>query len=258
MRSLKSLGAFLPRSLNSNKLVRQPNQNQLITVQFCKVLPSQSDDYVKAVKEYVAALKQANIPSAEWYGHWQSTNTYMYATPIASMSEFDFSYRERAIEILGEEKFNRLTYNMEEKLVEQKLVVYQKIDSLCYQHSAFLDKTSSYREWTLIKIDPSKKAELKRIAEERIKLYKENNIHAQFEYFQCTIGDPAGSIVVVNYAQSPEAMANINKIKKSKIGDQEEILWNDVRKIMRSYDQITGYYLPELSYLQTAAQLVAV
>lgn len=259
MKNLLTFGVlllFLQTTFKSN--AQTPlNENQLMTIQFAKVSPSNSDDYRKAVKEFVAALTDAEIKSAEWYAHWQDNYTYLYAVPIDNMGEFDGSYWEEAIEKIGREKFFQLTNNMESKIEEQKLTVYQRVDDLSYQHKDYVGKVTAYREWNMIQIDPSKKMELKAMAEDRIKLYKENSIVANFGYYECAIGCPEGSIAVVNFAESPVQLAKDNKAKAEKIGAKEQALWNEVKKIMNSIDHLTGYYLPELSYLQATTPKLA-
>ena len=149
------ISTFLP-----NQTTAQLNENQMMTIQYCEVAPSMSDSYRASVKKFVAGLKEADVSSVEWYAHWQDDYTYMYSVPIDNMAEFDGLYWEEAIEKMGAEKFSDLQMAMETNIVKQNLVVYQQIDELSYMHPSLADHPTTFRQWTMVEIDPTKDEEL--------------------------------------------------------------------------------------------------
>jgi len=238
-------------SFSIEPLVAQNDDVQLYLINSVKVQPSKVVAYEKAVNNFNASMRTANVNSIEYYANATANYEYHYALPIDNMAQLDKSYFGAAIKKIGEEKFRKEIAAMDACKVEEVNAIYAHVKAFDYSHASLKDTEMNFRKWDVYECKPGTEDQVYALAAEWKALLKKHDIVRRHAYYFEAIGPKVGTLIVVTDAKDQATYAQQQQQLFEKTGAEGLALWRKTEALMLDVKHRTGRFRLDLSVIPT-------
>ena len=225
---------------------------KLYFVQEFTVKPSKVADFESNMKETASIYMQHNL-SYPYYVINMDNYHYLALFPINNYGEVDAMYMA-VFEIfgkVGEEKIQEMHKQHGDTIEHQKSYFIRYSPELSYtsENPRFKPEEANFMYIPHLYVKPGKESEFEEICKEWVALDTSVNRADSYELFVGDIGIDMPFYFWVARAKSAADFYKQQEIYGAKGGDKIMDLWNRTMALCRKYDEKSGFFRSDLSYI---------
>ena len=230
----------------------QKDRYQLYAVHEDHVKNGMMDKHHEADKMIVKAAKDEKMKGMDWITFVSDDNRVIYLSPIDNMADLDKNPFEDLQKKMGDDAYEKLFDGYKDTYSKHGDYILRLDHELSYMPNGMTTtpKGENYRELTYYYIPPEKAEMAEELAREVKNFYAEKNSNLHYRVYKSGFGNMGSYYMVAVAAKSPEDMEQKHKKNIDIIGDKGKALLDKVENNFRDTKQLTGYIMPELSYVK--------
>jgi len=217
------------------------------------VAPSGVAAYEAAAAELNGLIKANATPDLTYYALSGPETGYIYALPMASLSEFtelNASW-EAMMDRAGREGFMEIMGRGDAVVDHKTTNFYVQRNDLSYSPESprLTDEEAKVRHYDWISAIPGQEMDMEAIFREWVELYTSNGVTSGWTVFQAVTGDDLPMYVVSSPAASvADYYAEGDRLDEA-LGDADDELWMKTLAVTRDFSHNDATLRPELSML---------
>ncbi|MBV1924815.1 MAG: hypothetical protein KUG68_12395 [Flavobacteriaceae bacterium] len=249
MKKLKIILIFIGVLFFSfNQMIAQEaSASQAFWVHEDPIFPPMAADYEGYCTDLAVNCKKYDIKDASWFTISTDDLKYFHISPIENMGDLDknrfFNLRQK----MGDEEFDKL---------------FEGFDSCYDTHSDYiihLDNDLSYvtdgkheghdfRKLEFWYVTPQNFDKIIRLAKSFKELYSKNNSKEHYNLYRSGFGSSGDFVLVEITAESAESYEKIRKENKELLGEERNVIYQELLGLITKVETLTGYMRMDLSY----------
>lgn len=224
--------------------------NQAFWVHEDQVKPSMLKEYEAVTKDFIEACKEHKLKDANWATASISDGTYLSISPINSMADFDKNPMAPLAEKMGEENFRAIFNRFDKCYDTHRNYMVHLIDDMSYMPNGLTTNTvgEDYRKWHFFHVTPQNVASLRNKMKEVKSLYEKKGAKQNFRIYRNGFGSSGDYYLVVISAKDAQSYAKTSEETDKLLGEEGEILFDDLMQYVHKYESKTGRMRPDLAY----------
>jgi hypothetical protein len=247
------LFCFVANLYASSGLVQgEEEKPSLYFVQEFVVKPDKIADFEIILKESASLYTKHNLQ----YSYFVcSMDNYHYAAyfPINNYGEIDLVFLAfyEVFDKVGEEKIQEMHKRHGDAIEHQKSYFIRHSPELSYasENPRLKPDEANFMYMPNCYVKPGNESEFEEIAKEWVALDKSVNRTDSYDMFVGDIGTETPLYFWLARAKSAADFYNQQEVYGTKAGEKIMELWNKTMALCRKYDEKTGMFRPDLSYM---------
>lgn len=225
---------------------------KLYFVQEFVVKPSKIADFETILKETASIYTKHNMP---YPYHVINMDNYHYLAlfPINNYGEVDEMYMAvfEVFDKVGKEKIQEMHERHGDAIEHQKSYFIRYSPELSYtsENPRFEPEEANFMYIPHLYVKPGKESEFEEICKEWVALDTSVNRTDSYELFAGDIGTEMPFYFWVARAKSAADFYGQQEVYSTKGGEKIMDLWNRTMALCRKYDETSGLFRPDLSYI---------
>jgi len=217
------------------------------------VFPYMQDNYEKAAKDFIQALKDANVEGST---RAFQTEYFTYST-LFPVKDYDglaahMKMRGDMMSKIGEEKMNNIMSQFDGCYASHRNYLITLRNDLSYkpQYGLNPDGELNFRHFDYINVIPGKEDEMNEILKEYKSLYESKNIEEGYRVYFGGIGTDMPYIIFVQPAKGRVDWATLSDRQDEQLGEEGGKLLSRMMAITQKFEHKDGMMRPDLYYSQ--------
>lgn len=207
------------------------------------VRPSQTDDYIAAVKNFKQTC-EANKVEMVWHSFSIEDNSFVHVIPVKGTASLEADLWTDLKSKIGQEAFDKLAEALKRNVESQIAWTATKMATHSYMSSV---EGEPYRMLLYLYPLAGKEKELEDLFLEWKKYYEESKAAVTFHTYKIKYQEEDGYLIALP-AKDPADMERKFAETRQVLGETEARLWKKQLSITKKYYWKRGYYSPDLSY----------
>jgi hypothetical protein len=225
---------------------------QLFMVEDISVLPSKVSDFEAHVKTIQKFANEYKFPYPI-YVYNIDDYSYFYVIPVKDFADIDDFNKAKMewIERMGQENLMSILKSGEGSYKHLRWFIIRHRPDLSYTSDKprFKPEEANFMSIPLCYVKPGKEREFEEICKEWVLHDKSVNRADSYDTFVGDIGTEMPFYFWVARAKSAADFHKQQEIYGTKAGEKFMELWNRTMALFRKYDEKTGWFRPDLSYI---------
>lgn len=245
------LFAHLTLSQEKNATEENPSY-QLRVIHIDNVKPAMMQEYESIAKELSTLLAKYQIQDVQYSGLWNDEGQFYWFSKINSMADLDKKMFASLEEKAGKDVVKNIMMKFNDCIITHSTQILAYWPDLSYKpevKEGDKSEINNFRTWNFWYFDASKNEDAKKILQDWKSLYQKHNIDMGYGIYSVIFGTEGPGYVLVASAKDAEHFAQLDKDIIKKLGEEGENLLERTLKITTKMETITGWYMPELSYI---------
>lgn len=207
------------------------------------VRPSQTDDYITAVKKFKQTC-EANKVEMVWHTFSIEDNSYVHVIPVKGTASLGADLWTNLKSKIGQEAFDKLADELKGNVESQIAWTATKMANHSYISPI---EGEPYRMILYLYPLAGKEKELEDLFLEWKKYYEESKAAVTFHTYKIKYQEEDGYLIALP-AKDPADMERKFAETRQVLGETEARLWKKQMSLTKKYYWKRGYYSPDLSY----------
>lgn len=243
-----SLAIALALSLNVS-IAQDSGDAQLLMIHEDVVIPAQVMKYLDASRSFKKALEDHDVKTFGYQSFWLDNNTFIHVRQIQNFAQLDSNPMEGLMNQLGEEATGEIFSNYNGTYHSHRDFVAVFHPGLSYKPELLQQEEGTFREWMYLYYDDKDQEAMMGFLKEWQDLYKSKGIETGYTVYTGGLGHFGPVVVVLSWAKDQADHAQKTLENQAKIGEEGMQLWQKTTSIIQKQDIITGFYMPDISYV---------
>ncbi len=247
-----SLGLVFCLCFLSNFAQTEEQKAQLFLVVEEVVKPPMVSEFEDASKEEFALLAEHDFPYT-CYMYNTDDYTYYYVWAVKDYADIGnlMNTWMEMVKKIDMEKWQALVERKGKALESYKFGAIRHRPDLSYvqENPRFKPEETNFMYWVFCHVLPGKESEFEKICREWIELDKEVNRSDSYDTFIAEMGTEMPLFFWTARGKSVADFYRQQEVYGTKAGDRIVELWNRTMALCRKYEDKTGWFRPDLSYI---------
>lgn len=226
---------------------KEESKRQLLVIHVDNVKPAKNAKYEALARELNLLMAKHSIKDFQYSMLKNDENEFLYVSPIAKMADLDKDPFASLKEKAGKEAVESIMDRLNGCITTHKTYIASYHPEASYKPE--IKEGENYRVWDFWYYDLKKSEEAKALIKEWKALYEKANITTGYRTYSGGLGVEGPAYAFVSSAKGPAEHAAQMQEVKMKMGEEGEKLMERTQAITTRTKTVTGYYLPELSYI---------
>ncbi len=234
-------------------LTAQDNTGNLYYAAEVKVKSGMIEEYETVVKEFVEACKKHDFPF-DYYAYSIEGFRYVFIYRIKTYSDIEAIARAvgELSENIGESRLSEM-YDREYKALDNTVfTTFRYVPGLSKtgNSSIMTDERIKHLNWSYIYVSNENDSKWRKLQEEWLALFNENNIDFNWEFYTGGIGMKLPVWIYVTGGESAvEYHKQLEKLREF-LDKNAKHLYDREIPLIKDYKEVTGRLRPDLSYVR--------
>jgi hypothetical protein len=221
----------------------------MMMVHVDRVMPSQALQYEKANNGFNDLCKKHELKDMDTWTFTQSNGDYLHVGLLDNMADLDNNPLQKVQEKAGKEAWEDMYRNFEGTYLDHETFIIYGHPKYSYNSEQITGEGNRYRVWSYNYFEEKNWDRVMEAASKWKALYEEKNIANGFNIYTTGIGFPGPVIVVMSWADSPEAYYAQRAKTEELLGEEGKKLGEKTQKLFYKHEKLDGWFRPDLSYI---------
>ncbi|MFT4849644.1 MAG: hypothetical protein ACI83B_002188 [Sediminicola sp.] len=226
------------------------SESQAYWVHEDPVYPAKVSDFEEYSSTLAENCKKYDIKEANWFTISTNDLKYFSISPIENMADLDKSRFSLLRDKMGDTEFNELFDNFDNCYDAHTDYIIHLDKDLSYSPDGIVTPQDGmeYRRMQFYYSTPQNFQKVLDVAKRFKELYVSKESKESYRLYRSGFGAAGQFIIVAISAKSSEDYARIFKVNQDLLGEERDLLFNDLMKNIIKVETLDGYMRSDLSY----------
>jgi len=223
---------------------------QMFLVHEDRTKPAMAKKHETVDKELIIAMKRNEIDDISWITLVTEDFRYLYISPLEKMADLDKDPFTSLNQKIGQKETNKIFDKYQDTYDEHGEYILILDKNLSYQPGGIntTPEGKNYRHITMYHYTPANAEKAEDLAKSFLDLYTKKNSRLNYRLYRSDFGVMGSFFWVATAAESPEDFERMREDNRQLLGQEGEILFNQLSETVSSIEVIRGYIRPDLGY----------
>jgi hypothetical protein len=227
----------------------EPKKYQGYVVWEDRVFPSHAEAYETVVKKQIALIREHSY-ERPIYIFSRSDYAYFWSIPIDHFADIDTLYKFFSkVYSASEEAAKEIEAGLDGTFEYSRpwVAVWQR--ELSYIPEVMPEENLDFVSWGMCYVNQSKGDEMREVFKKWVELYKSKGIEMGFNVYIGDIGTDMPFMFWDIRDKNPQSFYEHDRKINEILGEEANKLWAETESLLRGFEQFTGWYRRDLSYM---------
>lgn len=224
-------------------------KSQMFMVHIDHVISSEAKQYEEANKGWTSMCREHDLKDADSWTFTEEDGDYMHVSMIDNMAALDKNPFEEVQKKAGKEAWAEMYSKFDGTYMSHESFIVVGHPKYSYKSEQSTEEGMNYRVWGYNYFEEKDWEKVSEVAKKWKALYESKNAEAGFNIYSNGMGFPGPVLVVMQWAESPEAFYAQRTKTQELLGEEGKKLSEETAKLFYKHEKVDGWFRPDLSYI---------